>query len=89
MDRETRRKNLQDLCEEDTELILSIAGPKIPSKPSKTFVNFWLYEEDSKISDICPHPEWKGGKWMMFYDSPKIDEKWEQVVNLYRQGTVG
>ena len=86
MDRETRRKNLQDLCEEDTQVILSIAGPKFPSKPSKTFVNFWLYEEDPKISENCPHPEWKGGKWMMFYDSPNIDKKWEQAVNLYREG---
>ena len=57
-----------------------------PGKPSKTYLNFWLYEEDPEISRICPHPEWKGGKWMMFFESTNIDKKWDQAIQLYRQG---
>ena len=57
-------------------------------KPSKTFVQFWLYEEDpERARQVNPHPEWKGGKWMMFFESPNIDKKWERAVILYRQGT--
>lgn len=56
-------------------------------KPSKTFVQFWLYEEDpERARQVNPHPEWKGGKWMMFFESPNIDKKWERAVILYRQG---
>ena len=61
----------------------------IIKKPTETDYEYWIYEEDPKIAKINPNPEWKGGKWMMFFDYKEIDEKWEHVVNLYRQGTVG
>ena len=42
-------------------------------KPTKIFNNFWLYEEDHEIAEtVNKNPEWKGGKWMMFFDSKCI-----------------
>ena len=56
-------------------------------KPTEEHKNFWLYEEDPKIARQCPHLDHgKGGKWMMFFDSNDIDDKWELAVNYYRQG---
>ena len=56
-------------------------------KPTEEHKKFWLYEEDPKIARSCPHLDHgKGGKWMMFFDSNDIDDKWELAVNLYRQG---
>ena len=76
-----------DLEDERKERILERSNQ--PGKPSKTFVQFWLYEEDpERARQVNPHPEWKGGKWMMFFESPNIDKKWEKAVILYRQGTL-
>ena len=56
-------------------------------KPTEEHKKFWLYEEDPKIARQCPHLDHgKGGKWMMFFDSNDIDDKWELAVNYYRQG---
>ena len=56
-------------------------------KPTEEHKKFWLYEEDPKIARQCPHLDHgKGGKWMMFFDSDDIDDKWELAVNYYRQG---
>ena len=57
-------------------------------KPTKVYGSAWIYEEIPEISKICPNPEWNCGNWMMFFDNAMVDEKWEQAVNLYRQGTV-
>ena len=39
----------------------------IIKKPTETDYEYWIYEEDPKIAKINPNPEWKGGKWMMFF----------------------
>ena len=57
-------------------------------KPTKVYGSAWIYEEIPEISKICPNPEWNCGNWMMFFDNAMVDQKWEQAVNLYRQGTV-
>ena len=57
-------------------------------KPTKVYGSAWIYEEIPEISKICPNPEWNCGNWMMFFDNSVVDQKWEQAVNLYRQGTV-
>ena len=56
-------------------------------KPSQVRNQFWIYEEDLEFSKICPLPcPSNEGKWMMFFDSSEIDEKWERAVTLYYQG---
>ena len=56
-------------------------------KPSQVRNQFWIYEEDLEFSNICPIPcPSNEGKWMMFFDSTEIDEKWERAVTLYHQG---
>lgn len=55
-------------------------------KPTKVYGSAWIYEEIPEISKICPNPEWNCGNWMMFFDNAMVDQKWEQAVNLYRQG---
>ena len=58
-------------------------------KPTKIFNKFWLYEEDHEIAEsVNKNPEWKGGKWMMFFDVSRIDKKWKEACKLYREGKV-
>ena len=50
--------------------VVNPASGKRLKKPTKTHTDFWLYEEDSEIAaKTNPNPEWKGGKWMMFFDN--------------------
>ena len=59
-------------------------------KPSKIYSHYWIYEDDPTFQHpackICPHTTWTNGHWMMFFPCSMIDDKWEQVVDLYRRG---
>ena len=56
-------------------------------KPTEITNNFWIYEEDPEIANRFKNYDLdKCGKWMMFFENALIDEKWQQLVNLYREG---
>ena len=59
-------------------------------RPSRLTTHSWIFEEDAAKNKpactVCPHPQWKVGQWMMFFDSSIIDEKWDLVVDCYRRG---
>ena len=61
-------------------------GPCELRKPTNVYTHFWIHEEDPNIAMTCSNPEYKDGHWMMFFDSSIINEKWQEAMNLYRQG---
>ena len=75
----------QDDQEEDQVLLRQNKENSL--KPSEITNNFWVYEWDPEIrSRIDNYDHEKSGKWMMFFENALIDEKWQQLVNLYREG---
>ena len=78
------------------DMIKHMTGISCPYKPchmkrpSRMISHYWIYEDDparqKPACRICPHPKWKNGQWMMFFDETIIDEKWDQAVDLYRRG---